>query len=415
MTAIKHTLQREVFLPSEERLIAVVHVTKPGRKKKASFLCAAVTTEKPIQAHIYQVKKQDRGDTFKKKLSWALRELKVLDARDATRDTPDFELQFDKVYKWIASSIQEKLTFIQYLWKLCQRYLIQKPEFINIPAGVLEEIGESLESDHSGQEKAVLGASDSDWHALSEREEVDIEKLMSGCEYAISNAEAFADQLSKDFSVLDGANIHSIMGCEDQVLELMVLLDQGVHEAVRVEERLEEYDLKLKGVKDLMEFMKDKDTLIQVKTRNNQKLLQELDSLVNQLDLDHEHMKALLDGDLSSSRGIEQCSEAAIRLQHCMAAEIHPSLSRMAAVQEQRKRFTRLKATFAMRLGHHLNNLFIHQGNEMCETLSQYASELTLPRHTASQRDLMPLTSWPGSRPQNRRASKNSPRCTQAV
>jgi len=41
MTAIKHTLQREVFLPSEERLIAVVHVTKPGRKKKASFLCAA--------------------------------------------------------------------------------------------------------------------------------------------------------------------------------------------------------------------------------------------------------------------------------------------------------------------------------------------------------------------------------------
>ena len=50
----------------------------------------------------------------------------------------------------------------------------------------------------------MLGASDSDWHALSEREEVDIEKLMSGCEYAISNAEAFADQLSKDLSVLDG-------------------------------------------------------------------------------------------------------------------------------------------------------------------------------------------------------------------
>jgi hypothetical protein len=41
MAAIKHTLQREVFLPCEERLIAVVHVTKPGKKKKASFLCAA--------------------------------------------------------------------------------------------------------------------------------------------------------------------------------------------------------------------------------------------------------------------------------------------------------------------------------------------------------------------------------------
>jgi len=41
MAAIKHTLQREVFLPSEERLISVVHVTKEGKKKKACFLCAA--------------------------------------------------------------------------------------------------------------------------------------------------------------------------------------------------------------------------------------------------------------------------------------------------------------------------------------------------------------------------------------
>ena len=51
------------------------------------------------------------------------------------------------------------------------------------------------------------------------------------------------------------ANIHSIMGCEDQVLELMVLLDKGVQEAVRVEERLEEYDLKLKVGKNVLELL----------------------------------------------------------------------------------------------------------------------------------------------------------------
>ena len=33
----------------------------------------------------------------------------------------------------------------------------------------------------------------------------------------------------------------------------------------------------------------------------------------------------------------------------------------MAAVQEQRRRFVKLKTTFAKRLSHHLNNLFIHQ------------------------------------------------------
>ena len=41
MTTIKHTLQRQVFLPKEERLASVVHVTKAGKKKKASFLCAS--------------------------------------------------------------------------------------------------------------------------------------------------------------------------------------------------------------------------------------------------------------------------------------------------------------------------------------------------------------------------------------
>lgn len=41
MAAIKHNLQKDLFKPSEERLYAVVNVTKVGKKKKASFLCVA--------------------------------------------------------------------------------------------------------------------------------------------------------------------------------------------------------------------------------------------------------------------------------------------------------------------------------------------------------------------------------------
>ena len=40
---------------------------------------------------------------------------------------------------------------------------------------------------------------------------------------------------------------------------------------------------------------------------------------------------------------------------------IPAALERMAAVADQRKRFTQIKLTFAKRLAHHLNNLFIHQ------------------------------------------------------
>lgn len=47
--------------------------------------------------------------------------------------------------------------------------------------------------------------------------------MLSECEDAISDAEAFANSLSKNLSVLDGQNIHSIMGSEAQVFILIFL------------------------------------------------------------------------------------------------------------------------------------------------------------------------------------------------
>ena len=399
MTAIKHTLQREVFLPCDERLLAVLHVTKSGKKKKASFVCAAVTTEKPIQALICEVKKSERGDSYKKKLSWALRELRVLDAKYVNgKDTAEFEMTFDKLYKWTASSMTEKYAFIQCLWKLSQRYLVQKPEYTRIPHGILEDTVASSETDKSVQqvEDIALGQ-DSDWHALTQREERDLETLMAQCDFAISNAELFAEQLSKDLSVLDGANIHSIMGSEDQVLELMVLLDDGLHEAVAIEEKLDDYEQKLQSVKELMETMKDKDQLIHVRNHNHLQLLAQLDQLITQLDMDPRFMTALLNADLSNGRSVQQCTEAALCLLKCMQTEIHPALRKMSAVQEQEKKFTKLKSSFTKRIAHHLNNLFIHQGNELGENLSRYGSDVKLPNHSSSHRDLLPyagLMNW---------------------
>lgn len=38
------------------------------------------------------------------------------------------------------------------------------------------------------------------------------------------------------------ANIHSIMGSEDQVLNLMRLLDDGIQQAENIESKLDSYD-----------------------------------------------------------------------------------------------------------------------------------------------------------------------------
>jgi hypothetical protein len=47
--------------------------------------------------------------------------------------------------------------------------------------------------------------------ALTDREEQDLEKLMSQCEFGISNAEAFMENLAKDLSILDGVCMFYLM------------------------------------------------------------------------------------------------------------------------------------------------------------------------------------------------------------
>lgn len=85
MTAIKHALQRDIFTPNDERLLSIVNVCKAGKKKKNCFLCATVTTERPVQVKVVKVKKSDKGDFYKRQIAWALRDLAVVDAKDAIK------------------------------------------------------------------------------------------------------------------------------------------------------------------------------------------------------------------------------------------------------------------------------------------------------------------------------------------
>ncbi len=41
MAALRSSLQKEVFDPSEEKLFAFTNVSRAGKKRKPSFLCVA--------------------------------------------------------------------------------------------------------------------------------------------------------------------------------------------------------------------------------------------------------------------------------------------------------------------------------------------------------------------------------------
>ena len=93
------------------------------------------------------------------------------------------------------------------------------------------------------------------------------------------------------------------------------------------------------SVKDLMDIMKDKDSLMQIRNNNHQALLEQLDSIIGTLDLEHKHMKALLDGDLTSPAGIYECTQAANALHKCMQQEIHKVQHTSPAGSDSRRKY----------------------------------------------------------------------------
>nr|XP_046156496.1 exocyst complex component 1-like isoform X2 [Oncorhynchus gorbuscha] len=386
MTAIKHALQRDIFTPNDERLLSIVNVCKAGKKKKNCFLCATVTTERPVQVRVVKVKKSDKGDFYKRQMAWELRDLAEVDAKDASKENPEFDLHFEKVYRWVASSTAEKNSFISCIWKLNQRYLRKKVEFVNVSSQLLEE------SVPSGESQSVAGGDEDaldDYQELNAREEQDIEGMMEVCEYAISNAETFAEKLSKELQVLDGANIHSIMASEKQVNILMQLLDEALSEVDTIEGKMSSYEEMLQSVKEQMDQISQSNRLIQISNTNNGKLLDEIQFLVNYMDLSKGHIRALQEGDLSSSKGIEACINASEALLQCMNVALRPGHEKLMSVKQQQHLFTELRDTFSRRLTNHLNNVFVHQGHDQSSVLSQHMAELTLPKHSPLHRDLL--------------------------
>jgi len=392
MADIKSTLIKELFTPINERLLAAIQITKTGgKKKKFTYLCVSVTLTNPV-VHVSKWKKIDKNDQYKKQKDNNLKELKQVNGRSVEGSCADFDLIFDKsVIKASAQTVTQKRSFLENLYKICNRYLSAsaQPEFLNIPSSYLftypnsDQTKNIMESITQDEDKS------SDYHAITKQEESDLDKMMNECDYAIVDADKFVNSLSKELSVLDGDNIHSIMGSESQVNSLMLLLDKALNEVTQMESKLDQYDLMLGGITSQMGQMKNQESFIQITNQNQTKLHKQLDTVVMQLDLSKGAIKALTEGDLSTDSGIEACTDAADALQQAMEVQLPQGLSKLQAVVEQQKLFSSLRQQFSNRLYSFLEQLFNKQGSSQVQ-MNVTNGEMNLPKHFTYHRNLLP-------------------------
>ncbi|XP_013054507.3 exocyst complex component 1-like isoform X1 [Anser cygnoides] len=390
MASLWSSLERDVFNPQSKKLLETICVWKMGKKKKMSILCVVVDAFKPVKPFLVKVK-VDRGEQYKIAYRWPLAELKLVDGKTLDQASLDFDLHFDKVYKWTASSCDQKKTFIRCLWKLNHRFLSSTIKFVNVPSCPVEGTQRPQE-DRKDTAETESQEELSAYQEMTPKEAADVLRLMEEYEPLVNNSVAFAEQLSNDLHVLDEANLRAIISSEKQVTKLMSSIDEALAEVARVEETLQVYDELLGSVKQQMDHIHQENSLLHHILSNKTKLMDEILFLTTHLDLGKEHCEALSRADLSSPSGVKACVAAAEALSGCMNIQIQPGYRKLQAVAEQLIMFETLKQNFENSFISHVTNIFELQGNAQVDALMQPFDKLSAPSHGLQHEELVPYT-----------------------
>ncbi|CAM9382212.1 unnamed protein product [Bubo scandiacus] len=390
MASLWSSLEKNVFNPQKKRLLETIRVWKTGKKKKMSILCVVVDTFRPMQPFLVKVK-VDRGEQYKIAYRWPLAELKLVDGKTLNQASLDFDLQFDKVYKWTASSFEEKKTFIRCLWKLNHRFFASSITFVNVPSCAVEG-RQRPQEDRKDTVEAESQEELSVYQEMTPKEAADVLKLMEEYEPLVNNSVAFAEQLSNDLHVLDEANLRAIISSEKQVTQLMSSIDEALVEVARVEETLQIYDELLGSVKQQMDHIQRENSLLHCIISNKTRLMDEILFLTTHLSLSREHCDALSRADLSSPSRVKACIVAAEALSACMNIQVQPGYRKLQSVAEQLIMFETLKQNFESSFISHITSIFELQGNAQVPALGQPIDKLSAPNHGLHHEELVPYT-----------------------
>ncbi|KAM6124904.1 LOW QUALITY PROTEIN: exocyst complex component 1-like [Phoenicopterus ruber ruber] len=436
MASLWSSLEKDVFNPQKKRLLETVRVWKTGKKKKMSILCLVVDAFRPVQPFLVKVK-VDRGEQYKIAYRWPLAELKLVDGKTpdqglwqgawvftsrnekknsfpvlhpgqikyictaclkgkSMQASLDFDLRFDKVYKWTASSFDEKKTFIRCLWKLNHRFLASSITFVNVPSCATEG-RQRPQEDRTDAAETESQEELSAYQEMTPKEAADVLKLMEEYEPLVNNSVAFAEQLSNDLHVLDEANLRAIISSEKQVTQLMSSIDEALAEVARVEETLQIYDELLGSVKQQMDHIHRENSLLHRIVSNKTRLMDEILFLTTHLNLSREHCDALSRADLSSPSRVTACIAAAEALSGCMNVQVQPGYRKLQSVAEQLIMFETLKQNFESSFISHITSIFELQGNAPAPALGQPLHKPSAPSHGLHHEELVPyapLMAW---------------------
>ncbi|XP_044197815.1 exocyst complex component 1-like [Thunnus albacares] len=133
---LREEMQRVLFRPAKQRLVEFIEIEEPQQGRH--FLCVSVAKNKVVQLSIVQcqicqtprksgskrshTKRSSIQDCYRRRETWSLYDLTLVDGRDPDVDDPCFLLHFDKVRTVRAVSCSAKYSFVRALVAVCDQH-----------------------------------------------------------------------------------------------------------------------------------------------------------------------------------------------------------------------------------------------------------------------------------------------------
>lgn len=277
--------------------------------------------------------------------AWSVEDLKTMNFVENS-DT-GFTLGLDGTYKFNADVSTERNEFLWALFQLCQQHLKRMPQ----TAIELLELKLLLEGD------GIKGlASTDESRFITEEEEQQIEELLKS--RTVQDLDILADELSRELVKLESLNINVLIQEHFSIKEIWERLKGASGRIQDLSDFNRQYQERLDAIAIYFEQIEQKNNRMAVITRNQQKLLDELDKLMSTITLSAKSTRCLERGTFEKGEALDGAIQASVELRNLLHHNLPPGLVDMRAVHQQMELYLKMRGQFTRRMRVYLNGTF---------------------------------------------------------
>ncbi|XP_043919324.1 exocyst complex component 1-like [Protopterus annectens] len=138
---LKEDLEKKLFKLEGHKLYEFIEIEYSGKERH--YLCVSVPKNREVQISVVKHYRISLDDKYEKLKTWLLKDLEMIDGKEADADNSYFDMQFDKICTFEAYSCASKYSFTRCLINLNKTYYKKEIKIVNfddtyIDDGMLE-------------------------------------------------------------------------------------------------------------------------------------------------------------------------------------------------------------------------------------------------------------------------------------